>query len=558
MEGFSLKNRAIVFAVAAGAVAFILSLAAGWHQLFDVTATRQALVAAILCGVLSWASAERAISRTASAIDAAILRLSRAAEGDLKSGIPDEVAVCAPPLADAMQALFRQLDDNLESAQQLALFDPVTGLPNRTNFRRNCERLLADGPADAAAALYFVDLDRFKLVNDTLGHAVGDKLLDMVAGRLRTVANRFAEGAEPEAQPLVARLSGDEFTLFVPRLSTPECADEMGREILFALSEPFSLYDQLVEIGASIGIALRPDHGDTLSELMRAADAAMYYAKANGRGRTEHFSTGLAAEIEERVKLESDLRTALDCDQFNLVYQPQVNAIDGHVVGAEALLRWEHPEGTKYPGAFIACAEETGLIVEIGDWVVARVADTITRWAALGIEQRLAVNVSRRQLGHANFFHSLRHALNAAGAPARLLELEITETLAANCSPDVLAAIEALRRDGATVAIDDFGTGYTNVLQLRDLPVDRVKLDPALTGTVAQDPGTRLVVQALIALIHAVGCEAVAEGIETSDQAEVLRIIGCDVLQGYGIARPMPEPAFLEWVWAPEQGRQIA
>jgi len=217
-------------------------------------------------------------------------------------------------------------------------------------------------------------------------------------------------------------------------------------------------------------------------------------------------------------------------------------------VAAEALLRWRHPKGLKMPASFIQRAEETGLIVDIGEWVVASVAETISRWGALGIEQRMAVNISPRQIDHAGFFRRLRDAMHAANAPAGLLELEITETLAMHCSEEVVEAIAALRADGASVAIDDFGTGYSNLARLRDLPVDRVKLDRSLIEHVADRAEARTIVHAVIGLIHGLGCEAVAEGIESEAQAEVLRVIGCDVLQGYAIAQPMGEEAFLSWV----------
>lgn len=545
----TLKSRAIAFAICAGAFVFILALAATSHGVLDARSTTRALIAAIICAAMCWAYAERTIAATAGAIDAAIARLSSAASGDLESEIPPEVGECVPQLSAAMDRLFRQLHANLDSVQRLALFDPVTGLPNRTHFRRSCERMLTDMAPETMAAMFFIDLDRFKAVNDTLGHAMGDQLLAMVANRLRAVADRFAGDTNGDATtPLIGRLSGDEFTMFFPVLPQIRDVDRIGRGILFALSEPFDLADQEVSVGASVGIALRPEHGTTLTDLMRAADAAMYHAKASGRGRAEHFTQRLASEIAERAQLESDLRGAVERDQFSLVYQPQISAGDGRIVGAEALLRWQHPErGECLPGSFIMRAEETGLIVEIGEWVVQSVARTIARWGALGVEQRMAVNISPRQLDHAAFFRRLRDAMRDAGAPARLLELEITETLAMHCSSEVIDAIAALRADGASIAIDDFGTGYSNLARLRDLPVDRVKLDRSLIEHVATKAEARTIAQAVIGLIHGLGCEAVAEGIETQAQIDVLRVIGCDVLQGYVIAEPMVEADFLAW-----------
>ncbi len=556
MDGVSLKSRAVVFAMCAGAFAFILSLVATSAGGIDIANISRALIPAVVCGAMCWASAERSISVTAAAIDAAIARLARAAHGDLDGEIPAEIAANVPQLALAMHGLFEQLTVNLDSVHRLAMFDPVTGLANRINFRRTCERMLSEmAPGVGGGALFFIDLDRFKGVNDTMGHACGDMLLGMVANRLRAVADGVpcADEAPP---PLIGRLAGDEFTMFFAQLADPAAAARIGRAVLFALAEPFDLAGTDVSIGASIGIALRPQHGETLTDLMRAADAAMYHAKAGGRGRAEHFSDALAAQIAERAALESDLREAIDRDEFALVFQPQVSVQGGRIVAAEALLRWRHPrDGLRLPGTFLERAEETGLIVEIGEWVVHTVAETIARWGNIGIEQRLAVNVSPRQIDHASFFRRLRDAMLAANAPARLLELEITETLAMHCSDDVIEAIALLRADGATIAIDDFGTGYSNLARLRALPIDRVKLDRSLVEHVADDPDARTIAQAVVGLIHGLGCEAVGEGVESNAQAEILRIIGCDVIQGYAVAAPMDEDAFVAWsrdegIWA--------
>ena len=551
MDGVTLKSRAIIFAMCAGAVAFILALVATSAGGIDLPNVSRALIPAVVCAAMCWASAERSIATTAAAIDAAIARLTQAAQGDLNGAIPAEIAENVPQLAHAMHGLFQQLNANLDSVHRLAMFDPVTGLANRTNFRRTCERMLSDMAPGSGGALFFIDLDRFKAVNDTMGHACGDMLLGMVANRLRAVADGVPGDVTAPA-PLIGRLAGDEFTMFFAGQDDPAEAARIGRAVLFALAEPFDLAGTDVSIGASIGIALRPQHGDTLTDLMRAADAAMYHAKGSGRGRAEPFSAELAAQIAERVTLESDLREAIDRDEFTLVYQPQValgaDRAWGRIVAAEALLRWRHPrDGLRLPGTFLPRAEETGLIVEIGEWVVHTVAETIARWGRIGIEQRLAVNVSPRQLDHASFFRRLREAMRAADAPAHLLELEITESLAMHCSEDVIEAIALLRADGATLAVDDFGTGYSNLARLRALPIDRVKLDRSLIEHIADDVDARAIAQAVVGLIHGLGCEAVAEGVETAEQAEILRIIGCDTIQGYAIAAPMDEAAFVAW-----------
>ncbi len=549
MEGFSLKGRAIVFALCAGATAFILALVATSGGRLDGANAARALIPAIICAAMCWACVERSLAATASAIDAAIVRLAKAARGDLESAIPNEVRECVPPLATAMDALFRQLHDHLDTVRRLAMFDPVTGLANRLNFRTSVETMLSELSGDAKAALFFIDLDRFKSVNDTLGHAIGDQLLAMVADRLREVAAQFASPDGPT--PLIGRLSGDEFTVFFADLPVGISAKSIGGKLLDQLRTPFDLADQQVTIGASIGIACRPDHGTTLTDLMRAADQAMYHAKNEGRGRIEPFTRKLAAEIAERERLDDDLRVAIDRDEFTIAFQPQVALAGGHVVAAEALLRWRQPGGSlRLAGSFIGRAEETGLIVEIGEWVIATVAGTIARWSALGVEQRLAINISARELDHAEFFRRLHAAMLAADAPARLLELEITETLAMNCSADTLEAIAALRADGAIIAIDDFGTGYSNLARLRNMPIDRIKIDRSMIENIARDDRARTIVQAVVSLIHGLGFEAVAEGVETQAQAEVLRIAGCDVIQGYAVAPPMDEATFLNWARA--------
>ncbi|KQN19519.1 response regulator PleD [Sphingomonas sp. Leaf33] len=547
MASTSLINRAGFYAIGAGAMAFVLTLLAMGHGFSDGRGMTHAAIAGVVCATLCWFSVYRSLNTSAAALDAAIDRLVAAAKGDLEADVPMVVVTHAPPLAHAMADLFQQLHTHIDGVQRLALFDPVTGLPNRTHFRRAVECQLIDLPLDARAALFFIDLDRFKRVNDTLGHAVGDQLLAMVANRLRVVAERFV-GEGEASRPLIGRLSGDEFTIFYPRLTRVGDADRIARGVLFALTEPFDLANQDVTIGASIGIALRPDHGETLTELMRAADTAMYHAKATGRGRAEQFSDRLAEELADRAQLECDLRDALDREQFGLVFQPQVGLADRRVVAAEALLRWRHPSGEeRLPGAFLHRAEESGLIVEIGEWVIGSVAATIRRWGAIGVDHRLAVNVSQRELDHAQFFHRLRDAMRSAGAPASLLELEITETMAMRCSAEVVEAIAALRADGATIAIDDFGTGYSNLARLRTLPIDRIKLDRSVIATVTEGPEALAIVQSLVGLIHGLGLEAVAEGVERLDQADVLRIIGCDVIQGYAVAEPMAEAAFLTW-----------
>lgn len=552
MEGLSLKSRAVAFALCAGALVFILALFAGAGSSVDPKNILASLVVAMICGVMSWGSAERAISGVAEAVDTLAVRIRGAADGDLISPTPEQVREALPELAEAMDGLFAQVRANFDSVHALAMFDPVTQLPNRVNFRRTAERLLARREPQAMAALLFIDLDRFKFVNDSLGHACGDEVLAMVAARLRQVGARSeADGERPanEPAPVIGRLAGDEFTMLFPVVRNIDHAERLARRALYALSEPLVVAGQNIEIGASIGLAIAPDHGTSLPDLMRAADIAMYHAKAEGRRQVQCFNADLDKAADQRLRLERELRRAIERDEFVLVFQPQVRIPGRQVVAVEALLRWQHPEdGVRMPASFIQAAEECGLICEIGDWVIQRALKTLARWHAAGLDQRITINVSPRQIAQPHFFTRLRALIAETGAPTHLLELEITETLAMEGSDAVLAGMAALRQQGVMIAIDDFGTGYSNLARMKTMPVDRVKLDRSLVHDVAHSAEARILVHSVIALIHGLGFDVVAEGVEDRDQMDVLRAIGCDAVQGFSIAHPMDEINYLAWM----------
>lgn len=557
VEGMTLKSRAVAFAFCVGAVAFILALFAGAGMGASGADLAQAIIIAIICGAMSWASAERAVSGHADAVDAAIERLSLAAEGDLVSPTPPRVTAVLPDLAGAMDGLMAQVRANLDTVHHLAMFDPVTRLANRVHFRREAGRMLREA-GDAPCALFFIDLDKFKAVNDSFGHAQGDLLLGKVANRLRTVV-ALDEGAPPRfaTPPLIGRLAGDEFTLFAPGVGAREEAEKIGRALLFALTEPFDLAGQPVEIGASIGVAISPAQGRTLSELMRAADAAMYHAKERGRGQVQSFTPMLAERLADNNRLERELRDALGRGEFTFVFQPQLELASGRIAAVEALMRWHHPvDGLRAPGSFIPRAEESGIIHDLGDWALEEFARRLAHWQRLGEclgphasgIGRLAVNVSPRQIVRPDFFTRLRDALVRHNASPALLELEITESMAMQCGDETLAELARLRAEGVTIAIDDFGTGYSNFARLKDMPIDRVKIDRSLTADIDRCAAARTIAQAVTGLVHGLGHEVVAEGVETAEQLAILRVIGCDLVQGYAIARPMPEQDFLDWM----------
>jgi diguanylate cyclase (GGDEF)-like protein len=452
-----------------------------------------------------------------------------------------------PKLAGAVDSLFAEVRASIENAHALGMYDPVTSLPNRLHFRSEADKLMSEVLDDANSAMLFVDLDRFKMVNDSLGHARGDQLLIMVANRLRVVVNAEFTGSA-RTRPLLARLAGDEFTIFFPEIESVAEIERVARRIVLAISEPFELCSHSVDIGASIGIAISPDHGTSIEALMRAADIAMYRAKQSGGGQHCLFDSELAADHQQKIDTEKALTEAVQRGEFVLAFQPQMSLVTGEVAGAEALLRWNHPrDGLRLPGSFIPVAERTGLIAEIGEWVVADVAATLGSWHREGFDGRVAFNVSPRQVERPDFFLRLRQSFGDAGVPLSLIELEFTESAAMEVGASVLEEIAALRADGARIAIDDFGTGYSNIARLRAMPLDRVKLDPSLIADIENSEKARVIVQAVVQLIKGVGCEIIAEAVETVAQADILRAMGCDTVQGYVFAEPMFERDFLAW-----------
>ena len=549
MEGGALNTRAIAFACCASAAAFLFVLLGSVSSVNDVQVITRAAIIAILCGLLCWMAARRAFADFTDVIDATIDRIEAAADGDFSSEASARVAASMPRLASALDTTFAQFVTTLDSAHTLALFDPVTSLSNRTHFRSEAERVLKSLGPDAKGALAFIDLDEFKAVNDTYGHAQGDRLLAKVGNRLRVIAAaEMVRQNGSGAETLVGRLAGDEFTLFFPDIADRADAARLGAAILAALVRPFDLGGHEISIGASIGIALYPEHGPTLTGMLRAADVAMYHAKASGRCQYQFYAENLAERMALRTQLETELRTALDNDEFTMVFQPQIALGDGHVQAVEGLLRWNHPiDGLRMPSSFLGCAEESGLIFDIGDWAIDALGRRVADWPHLGFAPRIAVNLSPRQIARPDFFIRLRDSLKCHRAPLSLIEFEVGEAVLMECGPAVLDQIARLRSDGATIAIDDFGSGLSSLARLRSLPFDRVKLDPSLIAGIDREAGARDILQAVIGLSRGLGAKTVAEGVETRAQLDVLRIMGCDAAQGYAIAPPMTEAEYRIW-----------
>ncbi|MBA3729279.1 MAG: EAL domain-containing protein [Sphingomonas sp.] len=558
-EGTAQKLSNALLSGAAGFASFFFSLVAFLYITELDGQIIASIVAGLFCLLVSYIASERPNSTNARALAALGDRLLSVEQGDFTTPAPRIVRETLPKLATAVDGLFAEVRSSIDNAQALGMFDPVTSLPNRLHFRVEADKMIAASGVGNEAAMMFVDLDRFKRVNDSLGHARGDQLLLMVANRLRVVVN-VESGDGITRRPLLARLAGDEFTIFISPVSSAEVAERIARRIAVAISEPFELHGHSIEIGASIGVALTPDHGTTIETLMRAADIAMYHAKANGGSQYCLFSRELAEEHQAKVDTEAALREAVVRGEFILAMQPQLSLVSGEITGAEALLRWNHPrDGLRQPDSFIAIAESTGIIAEIGEWVISEVASMMADWQRCGNARRLSFNVSPRQLERGDFFVMLRAAFVERQVPFSLIELEFTESAAMQCSEGVLAEIAALRAEGMSIAIDDFGTGYSNIARLRAMPLDRVKLDPSLIADIQHNAKARTLVQAVVQLIKGVGAEVVAEAVENIDQADILRAMGCDTVQGFIFAHPMFEDEYVAWIRNAERGlRSIA
>lgn len=542
--GTAQKVSNAILSGVAGFASFIFSLSA----LLYITELDAKIVAALIAGtfclLVSYIASERPNSESARALAALGDRLLAVEDGDLVSPAPQIVRTTMPKLAAAVDTLFAEVRASIENAHALGMYDPVTSLPNRLHFRSEADKLLGEVGDDGRAAMLFVDLDRFKNVNDSLGHARGDQLLIMVANRLRVVVTaELGEGAG--RRPLLARLAGDEFTIFFPQVESIQDVERLARRLALAIAEPFELYGHSVDIGASIGVSLSPDHGTSIESLMRSADIAMYRAKARGGGQHCLFNDELANEYQEKVETERALTDAIQQGEFQLALQPQLSLVSGEIVGAEALLRWNHPrDGVRLAASFVPIAERTGLVAEIGEWVIAEVALMLGAWHREGFVHRVAFNVSPRQLDRADFFARLRQTFGDQGVPLSMIELEFTETAAMEASEAVMSEITALREEGASIALDDFGTGYSNLARLRSMPLDRVKLDPSLIADIDTNEKGRVIAQAVVQLIKGVGCEIVAEAVENSAQADLLRAMGVDTVQGFAFGSPMYEPEY--------------
>lgn len=415
-----------------------------------------------------------------------------------------------------------------------AFHDGLTGLPNRLLFAQRLEQALAHARRSGTRlAVLFLDLDRFKVLNDTFGHSFGDEVLAGVAERLQTVVRD---------EDCLSRAGGDEFMLFIEETVDVHHGTRVGSRILHLLEPPFVIQGHSLHLTASVGVSLFPEDGDSAEDLIRNADAAMYRAKEAGRNTIQMFTASMNERSRRRLELENDLRFALDRGELSLVYQPIFHCGTRSISSVEALLRWNHPQrGLISPDAFIHIAEDTRLIVPIGEWVLRTAATQVADWRRMmRANLRLAVNVSARQLQQGEPGRSLSAILEHSELPGEALELEVTESIAMQNIEAITEVLTQLKSHGVTIAIDDFGTGQTSLIYLRRLPIDTIKIDRLFIRHLTTDAADAAIVSAVISLSQSLHMNVVAEGVETQEQVDILTNKGCNFLQGYHLGRPLP------------------
>ncbi len=430
--------------------------------------------------------------------------------------------------------LVHSLKNANERLHYMALHDGLTGLTNRALLEDRVDQTIRHASMEGRSfPVLFLDLDRFKPVNDYMGHHLGDEIL-------KQVAMRFSETLNPD--DTVARIGGDEFVIVLHNTRDPQRIHEVAQRVRNAVSRPFMINGQSLTISVSVGISMYPQDGTTFQALLANADSAMYHAKRKGPGVIQFFSPEMDARTNLRVEMENDFRRALENDEFILHYQPKVTIRTGRIESLEALVRWNHPKrGLLLPHEFIPLAEETGLIVPLGTWVVREACRENAAWQKAGLPRlRLAVNLSALQFIHQNLEEIVFGALDEAGLDPDCLELEITETLLMRDPEGAMQTLSAIRSKGVHVAIDDFGTGYSSLAYLKKLPLDKLKIDRSFITGIDTNMNDAAIVRTIIVLAHSLDLRVIAEGVETFEQMEILRDMGCDAYQGFYLTPPLP------------------
>ncbi|BCA80998.1 EAL domain-containing protein [Desulfuromonas sp. AOP6] len=456
----------------------------------------------------------------------------------------------SPPLVGIIQdvSAFKQAEEQI---RMLAFYDSLTGLANRLLFKDRCEQALSYAARhDRLAALLYLDLDRFKRINDTFGHSIGDLLLQEVARRLnhclrRTDTASFIGTASLDS--CVSRLGGDEFSILLGDLGSSRDVAKIARRIISAVSQPLHLEGFELCVTTSVGISLFPTDGDTVDALLKNADTAMYYAKDQGRDNFQFYQESMNASALERLGLERDIRKALERDEFQLYFQPQLSSDTGEVVGAEALIRWNHPErGLIYPDEFIHIAEDSGLIIAINEWVLRAACKQSKSWAEAGYGRiRIAVNLSGKNTTILQIAETVTRALRESCLDSHRLELEITESTIMQKEEETTAALHMLKDMGMQIAIDDFGTGYSSLSYLKNFPIDTLKIDRSFITDLSPGNKNAAIIKSIITMAHSLDLNVVAEGVENKDQLAFLRKLGCNEIQGFLFSGAVPADIFV-------------
>ena len=428
----------------------------------------------------------------------------------------------------------------------LAYHDKLTGLPNRDLFHDRLNKSIYRAKRNQVEiAVLFIDIDHFKYINDTFGHTKGDMLLQKVTNRLR---------ASLRENDTLARMGGDEFTVIIEDFSSQDDVEITAKRILDNFNAPIFLDNQELYVSVSIGISFFPEDANSPGMLMKHADTAMYSAKNNGRKRLHFFRSTMENYSIQRIEMERQLRHALDNHEFRVFYQPQLDIVSSKVIGAEALIRWRHPErGLVPPAEFIPLAEDTGMILPIGEWVLKQAWNECQGWHRAGYPLRIGVNLSAHQFNHTNLSELAELALRESGISPEYLELELTESLAMRQVDETLVVLKQLKSSGVKLSIDDFGTGYSSLSYLKQFPIDRLKIDKSFIHDIATDPNNAAIVVAIIAMAHCMGLAVIAEGVETEEQLRFLAMHGCNEVQGYLLSRPLPADEFLALLRNPSQ-----
>lgn len=428
-------------------------------------------------------------------------------------------------------------------AQYVSQHDVLTGLPNRLLMQDRLNQAITQARRNGSlVALMFIDLDRFKLVNDSFGHLIGDALLKQVAIRL-THCLRDTD--------TVARLGGDEFTIMLPDAASAQVVGEVAQRVLSDFNQPFSDGEQEMYVSASIGISLFPRDGASPDELVKHADTAMYSAKDSGRNNYRYFTEDLNHEVREKVMLESGLRRAIERGELRLHYQPKIDLITNRVIGAESLVRWQHPtRGLIPPGKFIPVAEESGLIVQLGEWVLRAACEQVRAWQRDGLDIQVAINVSARQFQQPNLADLIMGIMQDTGVDPQFVEIELTESAFMNVADaeTSISTLERMKASGIAISIDDFGTGYSSLSYLKRLPLDILKIDQSFVRDIATDRNDAAIVRAIIGLARSLNIKVIAEGVEDDSQLSFLNQHGCNYGQGYLFGRPLVPESLIELV----------